>query len=75
MLISPGTNRIDGFRRVPSDLRRYLAYIAELKKDYGSVLNFIIEKRLRWTDHEPKDADAFNNPDTGEALRTLRTTW
>lgn len=74
MLISSGTNRIDGFRRVPSDLRRYLARMAELKEDYGSALNFIIEKRLRWTDREPKEADPFNNPDTGEALRIFRAT-
>lgn len=68
MLITLGTNRIDGFGRLPSDLRRYLAYVAKLKEDYGSVLNFIVEKRLQWTDRELTDSDPFNNPDTGEAL-------
>lgn len=68
------TNRIDRFNRLPSDLRRYLAYVAKLKEDYGSVLNFIIEKRLQWKDREPKDADPFNNPDTGEALLIIRAT-
>ncbi|KAH0124604.1 hypothetical protein KCU67_g17702, partial [Aureobasidium melanogenum] len=35
------TNRIDLFQRVPSDLRRYKAYTAKLKDQYGSVMNFV----------------------------------
>lgn len=50
------TNRIDLFRRVPSDLRRYLGYTAKLKKDYGSVMNFVMEKRLKWDDLTPRGA-------------------
>lgn len=68
------TNRIECFTRLPSDLRRYLAYAAKLKEDYGSVFNFIIEEMLQWTDREPKGADPFNDPDTGEALLVLRAT-
>ncbi|KAI1390257.1 uncharacterized protein F4822DRAFT_443186 [Hypoxylon trugodes] len=41
-------NRLDTFRRVPSDLRRYLEYIWTLKRDYGSVMNFVLTQRLHW---------------------------
>lgn len=57
------TNRIDLFRRVPSDLRRYLGYTAKLKKDYGSVMNFVMEKRLKWDDLTPT-GPPFSNPGT-----------
>ncbi|GAB7350171.1 hypothetical protein MBLNU459_g0835t1 [Dothideomycetes sp. NU459] len=43
------TNRIELFKRVPSDLRRYLGYTAKLKKDYGSVMHFVMNERLKWT--------------------------
>lgn len=41
-------NRLDLFQRVPSELRRYLAYNFELKKQYGSVMQFILSQRLTW---------------------------
>ncbi|KAI2466599.1 hypothetical protein F4781DRAFT_405089 [Annulohypoxylon bovei var. microspora] len=41
-------NRLDAFRRVPSNLRRYLEYTWELKRDYGSVMDFILIERLQW---------------------------
>jgi hypothetical protein len=41
-------NRIDSFQRVPSDLRRYVAYNWKLKKEYGSVMEFVLSKRLGW---------------------------
>lgn len=41
-------NRLDLFQRVPSDLRRYKAFTYKLAKDYGSVGNFILNKRLGW---------------------------
>lgn len=41
-------NRLDLFQRVPSALRRYLAYNWKLKQDYGSVMNFVLAERLRW---------------------------
>ena len=48
-------NRIDAFQRVPSDLRRYLAYNWKLKKEYGSVMEFVLSKRLGWK--EPIQAE------------------
>lgn len=41
-------NRLDLFQRVPSELRRYLAYIWKLKQEYGSIPNFILRQRLQW---------------------------
>lgn len=43
-------NRLDLFQRVPSDLRRYLAYNWKLKQEYGSVMNFVLSQRLGWTE-------------------------
>ena len=48
-------NRLDLFQRVPSDLRRYLEYNHGLKEEYGSVMEFVLKKRLRWT--EPVGAE------------------
>lgn len=44
------TNRIDRFQRVPSDLRKYLEYTAQIKAEYGSVMRFVVKERLRWGD-------------------------
>jgi hypothetical protein len=41
-------NRLDLFQRVPSELRRYLAYNWKLKQDYGSIMNFVFSERLHW---------------------------
>ncbi|KAL1842276.1 hypothetical protein VTJ49DRAFT_5661 [Mycothermus thermophilus] len=41
-------NRLDLFQRVPSDLRRYRAFVWKLKRDYGSVMHFILSERLGW---------------------------
>ncbi|KAI1376338.1 hypothetical protein F4677DRAFT_88933 [Hypoxylon crocopeplum] len=41
-------NRLDAFRRIPSDLRRYLEYTWKLKRDYGSIMNFVLNQRLHW---------------------------
>jgi hypothetical protein len=49
------TNRIDLFQRIPSELRRYLAYNYDLKQKYGSVMEFVLQKRLEWK--EPTKAE------------------
>lgn len=41
-------NRLNDFQRAPSELRKYLEYSWRLKRDYGSVLNFILTQRLHW---------------------------
>ena len=47
-------NRLDLFQRVPSDLRRYLNYTWQLKAQYGSVMQYILKERLRWTEMKPR---------------------
>lgn len=42
-------NRLGDFQRLPTELRRYLAYTWKLKQDYGSVMNFVLNERLGWT--------------------------
>ncbi|KAM7207001.1 Protein of unknown function (DUF3605) domain containing protein [Rhypophila sp. PSN 637] len=43
-------NKLDEFKRVPSQLRKYLEYNYNLKQSakYGNVQNFILRERLRW---------------------------
>ncbi|KAI9837951.1 MAG: hypothetical protein M1838_004697 [Thelocarpon superellum] len=55
------TNRIDLFQRVPTDLRRYLAYTWKLKKEYGSVMAFVLQERLGWADLIPNDPTPFGD--------------
>ncbi|KAJ5369748.1 uncharacterized protein N7496_005840 [Penicillium cataractarum] len=42
-------NDLGALKRKPSDLRRYLAWSAETKAQYGSMMNYICQERLRWT--------------------------
>lgn len=44
------TNRLELFRRVPSELRRYLGFTHTLAKKYGSVRNFMVNHRLVWSE-------------------------
>ncbi|KAL8907763.1 MAG: hypothetical protein Q9171_005721 [Xanthocarpia ochracea] len=67
-------NQLDRFVRVPSDLRRYLEYNAQLKKKHGSVMDFVVKERLRWTDLESKDIAPFNDPATGD-IKILYNDW
>lgn len=47
------TNRVDKFHRVPSDLRRYRQFTHRLIKEYGSIMEFIVNERLRWQSMTP----------------------
>ncbi|OCK76074.1 hypothetical protein K432DRAFT_385716 [Lepidopterella palustris CBS 459.81] len=64
-------NRIDLFHRVPSELRRYRQYTFELEKEYGSILNFIVNERLQWQNMKPKGRP-FQYP---EDLKILFNDW
>ncbi|POS70263.1 hypothetical protein DHEL01_v211342 [Diaporthe helianthi] len=44
------TGRLADFQRWPSDLRRYRKYTWQLKRDHGSVMNFMLRKRLCWSE-------------------------
>lgn len=41
-------NELEELKRVPSDLRRYLAWSYNIKKQYGGITNFVIKERLHW---------------------------
>lgn len=51
VLAEVAANRIDALQRVPSDLRRYIAFNADLRKERGpaGVTDFLLSERLRWT--------------------------
>ncbi|KAI9707961.1 MAG: hypothetical protein M1820_004380 [Bogoriella megaspora] len=61
------TNHIELFQRLPSDLRRYKEYTSKIKREYGSVMNFVLKERLRWTDLTPS-GPPFTNPDDYKIL-------
>lgn len=42
-------NNLEDLKRLPSDLRRYLAWSYNIKKQDGGITNFVINERLRWT--------------------------
>lgn len=53
--------RIDEFQRIPSDYRLYKEYSAKLKKEQGSVMDYILSERVGWTDQKAK-GEAFEEP-------------
>lgn len=61
-------NRLDLFQRIPSELRRYLAYNYNLKKEYGSVMEFVLSQRLKWTDPIRAEAPPFKSENDVKVL-------
>ncbi|KAF9732317.1 hypothetical protein PMIN06_002133 [Paraphaeosphaeria minitans] len=47
-------DRVDLFHRVPSELRRYRQFTHRLVKQYGSIMNFIVNERLQWKSMSPR---------------------
>ncbi|KAF3938153.1 hypothetical protein ABW19_dt0200446 [Dactylella cylindrospora] len=41
-------NRLEDLKRRPGDLRRYLEWGRKTREEYGSVLKYILTKRLYW---------------------------
>ncbi|KIW19266.1 hypothetical protein PV08_03560 [Exophiala spinifera] len=54
-------NTIDRFQRNASQLRAYLDYIYYLKKEHGSVLEYVKEFRLKWEDITPSGKPPFED--------------
>ncbi|KAF7594811.1 hypothetical protein BBP40_008314 [Aspergillus hancockii] len=70
------TNRIDGFQRLPSDLRKYLEFKEQIVAEYGSIMRFIVKERLRWGDGNPDDLKPRGHPFMfDEDLRILYNDW
>lgn len=65
-------NDIHLFQRVPSELRRYKAFVWQLRQDYGSVVKYILSHRLQW----PLGYAARGNPfEYNEDIRILWNDW
>jgi hypothetical protein len=62
------SNRIDKFQRMPSQLRAYLKYMWSLKKEHGSVMEFVKTQRLQWEDVVPSGKEAFSEPTDWKVL-------
>lgn len=63
------SHRLDDFQRVPTELRRYIAYGRKLARDHGSVMNFVLAHRLGWTAPVvPADSRPFACPDDFKIL-------
>ncbi|KAF8473266.1 hypothetical protein BDZ91DRAFT_651793 [Kalaharituber pfeilii] len=44
-------NRLEDLKRVPSDLKRYILWCEQVKRDWkGGVMEFILKERLQWGD-------------------------
>ncbi|CAI7649524.1 unnamed protein product [Penicillium pancosmium] len=70
------TNRIDRFQRVPSDLRKYLEYTAQIKAEYGSVMQFVVKERLGWGDGNTQDLQPKGGPfEFEEDIKILYNDW
>jgi hypothetical protein len=65
-------NRLDLFQRVPSELRRYLAYNWEIKQQYGSVMQFVLSKKLGWQHPVKAEGPPFKSPID---LKVKRNDW
>ncbi|THC91536.1 hypothetical protein EYZ11_008999 [Aspergillus tanneri] len=59
-------NRLELFKRLPSHLRRYIKWSTSVKDQYGSILNYICQERLRWDQQHSKvifkDPTPFASP-------------
>ncbi|KAJ6074621.1 uncharacterized protein N7446_002398 [Penicillium canescens] len=70
------TNRIDRFQRVPSDLRKYLEYTAQIKAEYSSVMRFVVKERLHWGDGSTEDLKPRGNLfEYDDDIRILYNDW
>lgn len=69
-IISDG--RIGDFKRKPSNLRRYFAFLRDVRSQYGSVMNFVLSQRLNWTEPIVASGLPFINPSD---LKILYNDW
>lgn len=66
------TNRLDLFQRVPSELRRYRLFIHQLIQEHGSVMNFVLRRRLGWEEPSVYKGKPF---EVDEDLKILVNDW
>lgn len=66
--IAPEENRLEDLHRVPSDLKRYIAWSHKTRLAYGSIQAFILKERLGWTDLKCKNTTPYADPDDTKIL-------
>lgn len=59
--VSTARNDLGALLRKPSDLARYLTWSTETKAQYGSIMNFVCQRRLGWD--LPGDPGDSGDPD------------
>lgn len=62
------SNQLVHFQRVPSQLRRYKAFGHRVSAKYGSVANFVLLERLRWTEPVVPRGEPFQYKDDYKVL-------
>ncbi|KAF8540843.1 hypothetical protein BDD12DRAFT_831702 [Trichophaea hybrida] len=61
-------NRLEDLKRVPSDLKRYIAWSHGTRKRYGSIQAFVLKERLGWTDLKCKNQTPYAEPEDTKIL-------
>ncbi|KXG45436.1 Protein of unknown function DUF3605 [Penicillium griseofulvum] len=69
------TNQIDRFQRVPSELRKYLEYMAHIKAEYTSVVRFVVKERLGWGDGVEEIKPRGSPFEYEEDIRIIYNDW
>ncbi|KAI5289914.1 hypothetical protein KEM54_002910 [Ascosphaera aggregata] len=71
------SNNLAALRRIPSELRRYRVWSANIKLKYGSVANYVVRERLHWPPVDDMNTQAVNPiPFADERdYRILRNDW
>lgn len=63
------SNRLQDFRRWPTDLRRYREFIWRLNQEWGSVMEYMLSERLHWTvPVTPRSSKPFEHEDDFKIL-------
>lgn len=50
LMLLAGSNRLESFKRLPSQLHEYRRHMGILKAEHGSVMGFILKNRVQWND-------------------------
>ncbi|KAF2184540.1 hypothetical protein K469DRAFT_578773 [Zopfia rhizophila CBS 207.26] len=59
------SNKLENFRRYPSDLKRYIKWTRKTKAEYGTMTKYMCERRLHWTSQASDNSGntfTFKNP-------------
>lgn len=62
------SGRLDLFRRWPSELHRYRAFMYQLQHQHGSVAQFLLRERLGWEVPVRAQGTMFQNPEDTKIL-------